>query len=264
MSASIHIMTGALAASAGALYDPLTELNPNLYLRADLGITLDGSNNVQAWANQGSAGAALDFTQSTASKRPGYSSNNADLNNKATVDAATNHQLQTGVTNALDINDGDDYWGYAVLRLHASASGKQKILETDARPVGLDWIGRVSPGSGYANIGDGGTTLGTGAAFSLSLSTNYVLRFVLTGAVSPSNDSIEGWKNETSDATASANIGACAPNSTYHILEASGGAEDFYGSVAELFVKKGPGVAPTATDITNLKRYWNSFYGFSL
>jgi hypothetical protein len=62
----------------GAGFQP-PQLSGNvLWLRADLGITLDGSNKVSAWADQ--SGLGHDVSQSTSTKRPPYSSSGGPNN----------------------------------------------------------------------------------------------------------------------------------------------------------------------------------------
>jgi hypothetical protein len=70
------MMLGLGLAIGGGVFGgfrPTQVANCVLWLRADLGVTLDGSNNVQQWNDQSSGG--WNATQGTAANRPGYSSN---------------------------------------------------------------------------------------------------------------------------------------------------------------------------------------------
>lgn len=63
-------------------YDPSTESGRFIDLWAAQGITVDGSTNVSAWAEQASG---ANFSQGTAASRPPYTAINANLGNRATV-----------------------------------------------------------------------------------------------------------------------------------------------------------------------------------
>lgn len=68
----------------GSSFSPLS-LSPVLWLRADLGVTLNGSN-VSAWADQSGTGDSnKNATQGTAAKQPLFTAANAALNNKPTI-----------------------------------------------------------------------------------------------------------------------------------------------------------------------------------
>ncbi len=83
------------AGGGGGGLDPsmISSATLECWLRADLGVTVDGFTNVSAWLDQSTAGdAARNAGQSTAGNRPPYVATDAAYNNQATIGPFTGSQ----------------------------------------------------------------------------------------------------------------------------------------------------------------------------
>ncbi len=72
------------------LFTPAT-LGPKVWLRSDLGISLDGSGNVSAWADQSGNGNTV--SQATSAQRPAYAPTGGPLGLPALVWPALGNSL---------------------------------------------------------------------------------------------------------------------------------------------------------------------------
>lgn len=107
--------------------------NLKLWLRADLGITLNGGD-VSAWANQGNAGGSFD--QATAANQPAWTSSDANLNGKPSVTftaANTDRLVSTLAASAWNfLHDGTGATLWVVTRLTNSANAALVATRTAA------------------------------------------------------------------------------------------------------------------------------------
>lgn len=120
-----------------------------LWLRADLGITLNGSN-VSSWADQ--SGNGNNVAQAASGNQPAFNASNASLGNYPSVDFNSPRYLAGTITT---INQPLTIFG--VGKAGASTGAEQMMLDTDAgeRMVGCSATGAVQTYFGIQLIGIG-------------------------------------------------------------------------------------------------------------
>lgn len=109
--------------------------NLKLWLRADLGVTLNGSN-VSTWADQ--SGNGNNVTQGTANKQPLYVASDANIRNKPVLDFdGVRHQLQGDYGAALT---GAKNWSLIVVYQADTLTGTRSAVSVGAGGNGYDFI----------------------------------------------------------------------------------------------------------------------------
>jgi hypothetical protein len=101
MSGTIDLVLSPAPLSTPFLFTPAT-LGPKVWLRSDLGISLDGSGNVSAWADQSGNGNTV--SQASSGQRPAYAPTGGPLGTPALVWPALGNSLllqKTGYADAL-------------------------------------------------------------------------------------------------------------------------------------------------------------------
>jgi hypothetical protein len=114
-----YISDGQLASLSGYLERRWGSVpGVRLYLDADLGITLSGSN-VSDWADQAIGN---DVSQGTASAQPAYSASDADFNSHASIQGAANDGL--GITSLLQGTLPQPFTSYSVVTWDATTGNR--------------------------------------------------------------------------------------------------------------------------------------------
>ncbi len=87
-SVTFRLFAGGGAAAGG--FDPKSLPNLAFWCRSDLGVTLDGSGNVETWADQSGVGDPnQDLTQATSGQRPVYVASNTAFGGRPTLGTST-------------------------------------------------------------------------------------------------------------------------------------------------------------------------------
>lgn len=222
-----------------------------LWLRADLGVTLNGAT-VSAWADQ--SGNGRHATQGTAANQPTYQATDADFAGAPSIrfNTTTAYDLLTNTTALFSGNA--THAMFVACRMVAAAAG-----------VGVMCVGSSTAGTrNTSTIGIWGTdwwyggddaTSPTGTAANTS-------PHVLGKTYDSATTTIYGYKDGAQDATA--NISAATPGLTagYALGSYSGGgtgASDV--EIAEVVILSG---VPTTADRALLTRYMGARYGITV
>ncbi len=138
-----------------------------LWLRADMGVTLNGTD-VSAWADQ--SGNGNNVAQGTASAQPLYDAENADLNNRPSItyaNADTSHALVFGGAKSVfnRLHNGTDCTTFHVIDVDAADAGAffSTLRSLNSR-IGFD-LGVGTSGALLWQIGNG-----SGTSFVVNLS----------------------------------------------------------------------------------------------
>ena len=228
-----------------------------LALAAHVGVTLDVSA-VTDWANQGTAGALLDFTMPTAALQPVYNASDANWNGRPSITWA-NDRMDAAVTTTLDIGDADDFELVIVFRptttnndtlFGTSGSGDGRMLFQERAGTRGTWvIDAAAPGVQESILGGDAPTQ----------NAINVLRFKKTGAASPGNDEFTIYVNGA--ATGAPHLSgdrlAIAPGANGKTWRIGDG---FDGDLVEMY---GHLSAFSAEDLASFTSYLNSRYGTS-
>lgn len=173
-------MTGASAANIKN-YLPSQEAGVFLWLRGDLGITLNGST-VSAWANQGTAGGS--FIQATAARQPSYNVSGqagwpsltwtpASLTNllwssSSTINAASNYTFFFAC-NPTTATSASQLW---LMDIAGLPSGSPRLIFAQDATVQSKHVAFYRASSGlYQGTTDNGTTGGQILTFELDSTT---------------------------------------------------------------------------------------------
>ena len=97
MGVGLAIAESWAKGAGGSAFDPKVVPGLVLDLNAAIGVTLDGSNNVQTWSDQSGVGdASHNATQATAGLRPSFQSSSASYGGAPTVTISGSQLLLTG------------------------------------------------------------------------------------------------------------------------------------------------------------------------
>lgn len=159
--AGIRIKTKGNVMSIGAL-PSIASLNPTHWFRADKGITMDGSNLVSAWADQGSGG--KNFVQATGTNQPLWVANSSNFNGMPCVqfDGVDNKMTSASAWTAHVENS----LFFFVMRCVASSINKPWIYVDAINPYGILHLHNTS-GFGVYN--------GAGISYFAPFTTNAVI-----------------------------------------------------------------------------------------
>jgi hypothetical protein len=209
-----------------------------LWLRSDLGITLNGST-VSAWADQ--SGAGNNATQSNGSQQPTYSASDASYNGRPSL-SFTNGSATSLATAAFA--KAQPHWGAVVGEMDAAAQTGGFV---DAAVVAHGGVIYGSSTNKYASAYAGSTLISTTAVGSKSA---IIVNFNLTTSV---------YVNASASAAVSGSAGTEAIDGL-----AIGGAnnEVHYLTGKVLEVVYGTGNLTTA-QISQLLQYFGAIYGGS-
>lgn len=130
-------------------YQPTDETGCFLWLRSDLGVTLN-STTVSAWANQGSAGGS--FAQSTASKQPGYIS--SGINGYPAL--VWTYANATAMTNSTITNSASNYqFFFAVNPVSTQSAGGLWLFDATSGRLIFTQASLASPNGKVAFYSNG-------------------------------------------------------------------------------------------------------------
>lgn len=229
---------------------------------AGLGVT-DASLEVTDWANQGNGGVSYDTTQATGTVRPDLVANDVNFNNRATIHYDGGDALNTPANGAWEFADGTSAVSAALFRQDAG-NGLKGLVTTSATGAGGLQLNTRLDASPTSIVRDGTVLLSDTTGSATSVSTVSTRAWVLTGATTPTNDSLESFLDGVgSGSPATDDLGAVAPATDREmILGASGttGTSGLIGNLAEAFYIKR---VLTATEDADLTSYWNDYYGTS-
>lgn len=257
------VRRGTRVSGGVAAWTP-AQLDAQLWLRADLGITLDGSDNVSAWANQGTSGSDLDFSQSVSADRLDYNSSDANFSGAATVEGDGTEALElAAASTALDIGDADDAVFLAVFR-DTTVSGWTSVIGI---PVGdgdgeIQLQTRTSSGCRFRFDPDGAAAVDKAAGPDATQNAVGVICGCKTGAASGTDDDYECALDGTAGVTVSADYGAISPGANSLKWQVAG--DSYTGQIAEIIARVGPGARWSAAEEALLVSYLNARYGLAL
>lgn len=224
------------------------------WLRADLGITLDGSSLVQTWADQSGIGDAnRNASQATAGNRVAYSSSDASYNNKATVGSfniAPVSKLTTGVWSATystftlgcvghgPVSASNRYFAY-------SSSGAYAAIVSNS----LEKAGVFSSGA-TVNLLEAGTSGATPKCVTIAEFNGASSNLFVDSTVTPT----------TSGTLAADQLGNAVPGTSVGGRSLAG-TSDGPEKIAEVFAFN---AILSAGDKVKLRKYLNGRYGKSM
>ncbi|MEC7520183.1 MAG: hypothetical protein VYE22_09980 [Myxococcota bacterium] len=226
-------------------------LGAQLYLWAPeaSSITLDGSSEVDEWANLGVAGAALDAVR---------------VSGAVTYVPGSHLAVPTGseflsrlAATALDVADEGALDVIGVFS--STAPNAQRFLVGGQGQTHFTLIPRWS-GLSVFRVLDGVTTLQAVGASLTNDGTIYCQRGRFTGAAAPSNDSSSLKTNDSTGSTASANLGAVSFGADKLAFFSVGGSE-FIGNCYALIAKVG---GFSAGELAELTTRINAAFGTAL
>lgn len=242
--------------AAPAPFSPL-DLNPEGWWRADFR-TLNGAD-VSALPNQGTGGSALDFLQSTASAQPLWVANDANFNNKPTVQSDGTEFMATVAQTVLDLADDGEISIIAVCR--STAAAEDGIWGDNGGSKGMQLF-RRSGGAFRSRVrDDSGTSLTLTNGGIVALNTVHVMRMLFKGAVGPSLDTLSVWLDGVSGGSVTGNLGVVTNFACALFAKTSTGGNTWTGEWAESFAKK---AELTAGQLDSLRDYYNTEYGLAL
>lgn len=232
------VMPGA-AGGGGSPSLGVPDTIPDLFSwhRADLGITLNGSN-VSAWADQATA-TVEDASQGVAGSQPPYVASDAGINNNAIIgpfDGSADH-LTAGVAADWEfLHTGTGMTIVLVFRTGALGSVRRLLDNNNGSGTALGLtlqINAASPALAWLNMGNGTTAVlsATTAASITASSVNYI---VFRHATANTPDYSFNLNGVTTTGNNSNAPGTGAAAATLNIGRRSGSVQYFNGDIAEM------------------------------
>lgn len=200
--------------STPSLPYPFSLGNIELYLRADTGVTLNGST-VSAWADQ--SGYGRNFSQGTSTKQPTYSSSDANFSNKPSISFDGSNDVLNTSANFSPNSTGT---GISVAIVYRSTdSGTGQILSMDYQVAST--AGNVCSYEGYANTDQytithyGNSSGGNATVKNISATRSNVQRVISTfdasaGSTAPQYIYVNGTAGGSYSLQAAGNRGSWA------------------------------------------------------
>lgn len=151
-SAGIYDLVVTSPNGSGTLTGGYAALSMALWLRADRGITLNGSN-VSAWADQ--SGGGNNVSQGTAGNQPAFNSSNGSFNSKPSVDPVYPRYLNGSISTI-----AQPFAIFGAGKSGTSTGAEQMFLDTDPaeRMLGCSGSGAIQTYFSIQLIGVGQTT----------------------------------------------------------------------------------------------------------
>lgn len=249
---SDYAAAGEVEASAGGsevVFSASTHEIPQsglkMWLKADAGVTKDGSNYVSSWADQ--SGYANDGTQGTSASQPLWVSNVVNGKPVLRFDGS-NDFLTTGTNSSLVSSD----FTYFVVSAFNSTSGSPALLSRDEGGGATNkWIYWYNSGGMQLHIQPGNQLLSS-TAFSR---TNGQVNLL---ALKKSGTTYQHYRNASANGSAVATLAIPSINSDFRIGQAE---NNFYlnGDIAEVIAYDH---ALSDSDRNKVEGYLNTKYGF--
>jgi hypothetical protein len=216
--------TSPAPSGGAALTPPDALLNAEAFYWADDGPVLDVNDGIQAWANLGSAGSALDTTQGTAGARLIHLASDPDFDGRASAEGDTNRWIPGVVSTLFDLADGDSidclWFGLVdvVNTIHAlygnrdgAADGLRQAVHNANSRIRSD----VTSDTGV-------NSLGLSPSEGITAGVPFATRLSLIGAASPTNDTTQSYQDGTSGADGSSNCGAVTTGVSFALGSTAG------------------------------------------
>lgn len=213
---------------------PTNIANCKIWLRADLGITLNGST-VSQWNDQ--SGNSNNASQGTAAKQPTYTASDSSYGNQPTLTFASASSQEMAL---VSLQPNQPYTAYAVCESTSGATNQAVI--GDGNPTTLYYIS--------------GTPL-VFAGSNLSSGINTRVKAALCGVFNTTTSAI--YVN-SSTAAASGNAGSINPSGTLSIGAFGTNSDFLNGKIAEIIVYSG---AHNSTQVSTVFSYFSARYAGS-
>lgn len=234
--------------------------NLQLWLKADAGVSIDGTNGVTVWADQ--SGNARHAVLPGGAVAPVFIASDAGLGGKPSVQFHPGQFMQ--LTNALDIVG--DLSSFVIVKLYSQAVNYRGIWDQapasgPAYPYPNQWMiynnpsGNPNNGKNFLQRGNGTKTLGAFYSSTVVPITNYVaLGFITAGSA------VDFFKNNHADgsATLSPAVTIAGGGVPIRIGGRYPSGYPLNGELAELLVYA---AALSGADRTNLWIYFSNKYG---
>lgn len=212
-------------------------------------VTLDGSSEVDEWANLGVAGSALDALRSTGAVTYASGSHLVVPTGSAFLSRLAATALDVADDGVLDV----------IGVFGSTAANAQRFLLGGQAQTHFALIPRWS-GLSVFRVFEGGTTLQANGASLTNDGTIYCQRGRFTGVASPSNDSGFLKTNDSTGSTANADLGAVSFG-TDKLAIFSASASEFVGNCYALIAKAG---GFSAGELAELTTRINTAFGLGL
>lgn len=244
-SAALSDVAMTLAATGGE-WDPSQILSSlALWLRADMGITLNGSN-VSAWADQGSNG--NNASQGTSADQPAFVSSSSNVGNKASISYTASVPDFLSVSNAASLQLTGDMYVAAVMYVTSYPAGFATVISKGS----VSEYDIFIQNSGAFKVVKGGTTVSYSA--SAPTATRYLISY------NQASGTGTAYLNGTSVGTGSPSTPSTTTNPV-RLGARSDSGTTLNGEQPEIVLVNR---ALTGTELTNMHRYFGNKYGISV
>lgn len=241
--------------------DPLIIFGADLelWLRSDLGITLNGTD-VSAWADQ--SGKGHDFSQGTALRQPVFNAVDANWAGKPSLGFdATPLWLDSDDAASVwkFLHDGTGGGALAVYRFNSTTTATLLATALSNTQIGVRLRAPQTGNQRLALANGSGSFVLTNAFPPISIDTNYY-GFYAWEDGRPGNEWIHGVINaESTGSTANIPTGA-DPTNTFRLGASVVGTQGLLGELLEVIAFS---IYPSAQQFTQLKAYLYTRYGLS-
>jgi len=243
----------AMGGRAQSSFSPVSLGGVVLWLRADLGVTVNGSNEVTAWADQSGLGDSGRIWTPPGTDKPAWNATDASYNNQATIGTFN----KAGVAGDCRLRSGT--WSatyttpFVVIIGHTAAAGSRYF----SYEGGTDYLALLNAGASGARVysSDSSSSLSSGAGILLSSAPALVAAYY-NGASS------ELYANSLTSTTATGTLVAPSLGNAPLFLGSFAGSATSYGveRIAQVIIFSSK---PSAGALTTLRDHLNSFYGAS-